>query len=86
MKINQLRDQLSDLKKKEAVAQSREQFLNEEKQKLLQDIEALYKTVRELGVVPVEELTPSNLANVVSRLQKHIEDELAKSNLPKELL
>jgi leucyl aminopeptidase len=86
MKINQLRDQLADLKKKEAVAQSREQLLDEEKQKLLGDIDNLYRMVRELGIVPPEALTPSNLSNVATLLQQHIEKELTSSNLPKELL
>ena len=86
MSINQLRDQLADLKKKEAVAQSREQLLDEEKQKLLADINNLYRMVRELGIVPSEALTPSNLSNVATLLQQHIDKELAQSNLPKELL
>jgi len=85
MKINQLRDQLADLKKKEAVAQSREQLLDEEKQKLLGDIDNLYRMVRELGIVPQEALTPSNLSNVATLLQQHIEKELTNSSLPKEL-
>lgn len=86
MKIDQLRDQLADLKKKEAVAQSREQLLDEEKQKLLADIDELYRTVKKLGVVAAEALTPSNLSNVVTLIQQHIDKELAQSNLPKELL
>jgi hypothetical protein len=86
MKINQLRDQLADLKKKEAVAQSREQLLDEEKQKLLADIDDLYRMVRELGVIAPEALTPSNLSNVATLLQQHIDKELMQSNLPKELL
>lgn len=86
MRINQLRDQLADLKKKEAVAQSREQLLDEEKQKLLGDIDNLYRMVRELGVIDPSALTPSNLSNVATLLQQHIDAELDKSNLPKELL
>lgn len=85
MNIGNLRNQLSDLKKKETIAQTREQLLNEEKQKLLTEIGELFKLLRELGVFSEEELTPSNLPNVLTKLQTHIENEITKSNLPQEL-
>jgi hypothetical protein len=85
MRLNQLRDQLADLKKKEVIAQTREQLLNEEKQKLLGEVETLFKQVRELGVVSEEELTPSNLQTVAAKLQTYIEEEISKSKLPPEL-
>lgn len=85
MRVNQLREQLADLKKKEVVAQTRESFLDEEKKKILNEIDTLYAAVRELSVIPDADLTPNNLSVVVAKLQKHIEDELAKSSIPREL-
>lgn len=85
MRLNQLREQLTDLKKKETIAQTREVLLVEEKQKLLGEMDILFKLVKELGVVSEEELTPSNLTNVALKLQSYIESEIAKSSLPEEL-
>lgn len=86
MRISQLREQLADLKKKEVIAQTREQLLDEEKQKLLGEVSELFSAVKQLGVISAEELTPSNLVNVVDKLQKHIDEELVKRNIPSELL
>lgn len=86
MKLNQLRDQLSDLKKKETIAQTREALLIEEKQKLLTEMTNLFKLVKELGVLSEEELTPSNLSGVAAKLQEHIDSEISKSGIPPELM
>ena len=85
MTISQLRAQLSDLKKKEAIAQTRESLLNEEREKLLGEMDTLFKLVRKLGIIPEEDLTPSNLPNVTAKLQAHIDSEIAKSIIPEEL-
>ena len=86
MTLSQLREQLTDLKKKEVIAQTRESLLNEEKQKLLGEMDTLFKLVRELGVVSEEELTPSNLSNVATKLQTYIDNEISKSTIPPELI
>ena len=86
MRVSQLQEQLADLKKKEVIAQTREQLLDEEKQKLLGEVSELFLLVKKLGVISDEDLAPSNLTNVISKLQAHVEDELAKRNIPKELL
>ena len=86
MTISQLRAQLADLRKKEAIAQTRESLLNEEKTKLLGEMDTLFKLVRELGVISEEDLTPSNLVNVVAKLQTHIDSEISKSTIPPELM
>ncbi len=86
MTLSQLRAQLSDLKKKETIAQTRESLLIEEKQKLLTEMENLFKLVEELGVISKEELTPSNLSNVSSKLQTYIDNEISKSGIPPELM
>jgi leucyl aminopeptidase len=85
MRLSQLRDQLADLKKKETIAQTKEQLLIEEKQKLLDYVEELYTLVRKLNIVPEEDLTPSNLVTVSAKLQSYIESEISKSNIPIEL-
>ena len=86
MLINQLRDRLAELKKKEAIAQTREQLLGEEKQKLLEEVEALYSIVKDLQLVPDEELTPDNLVGVIEELQEHMDKLLKKVTIPQELL
>jgi len=86
MTLSHLRAQLSDLKKKETIAQTREALLIEEKQKLLTEMENLFKLVEELGVISKEELTPSNLSNVSSKLQTYIDTEISKSGIPPELM
>lgn len=86
MTLSQLRSQLTELKKKETVAQTREALLVEEKQKLLGEMDSLLKLVRELGVVSDEELTPSNLSNVAVKLQAYIDSELSKGSIPPELM
>lgn len=86
MTLSQLRAQLSDLKKKETIAQTRESLLIEEKQKLLTEMENLFKLVEELGVISKEELTPSNLSNVSAKLQTYIDNEISKSGIPPELM
>ena len=86
MQLSQLRNQLAELKKKETIAQTREQVLLEEKQALLSSVEELYALIRPLSIVPEEDLTPNNLANVVSKLQSYIDDEISRSSIPQELL
>lgn len=85
MKISQLKEQLADLKKKETIAQTREQLLEEEKQKLLREIEDLFKDIKKADVIPSEDLHPGNLPAVVVKLQTYIDSEVAKCNLPLEL-
>lgn len=86
MRIDQLRSQLDDLKKKETIARTREQLLLEEKEKLLGEMESLFASVRKLGLFKEDELTPANLSAVVSSLQEYITSEIASSQIPKELL
>jgi hypothetical protein len=86
MRVDQLREQLADLRRKEVIAQTREQLLNEEKQKLLAEVSELFVSVKTLGVISDEELTPGNLSAVVDKLQAHIDAELAGRNIPQELL
>lgn len=86
MSIEQLRRQLDDLRKKETIARTREQLLLEEKEKLLGEVEVLFTAARKLELFKEEELTSSNLAGVVSKLQEHINSEIAKSQIPGELL
>ena len=86
MRVDQLREQLSDLKKKETIAQTREALLNEEKVKLLTEIDVVLKLVKELGVVPEDQLTPNNLPALILTIQQHIETELSKSSVPSELI
>ncbi len=84
-KLNQLKSQLDDLKKKEVIAQTREQLLVEEKRKLLEEIEVLFKSIRELNIVAEEDLTSSNLSNIVNKLQTYTDQELSKNDIPQEL-
>jgi len=84
--IKDLRSQLSDLRKKETVAQTREQVLNEEKERILVDLQTLFTEVEKLNIVSKEELVSNNLNNVIDKLYKYIESEITKSNIPKELL
>ena len=86
MHLSQLREQLADLKKKEAVAQTREQLLLEEKEKILKEISELYRLVKNQNIVPEESLTPENLSNVINKLQSYIDSEIVKSSIPPELL
>ena len=86
MTSSQLRQQLDDLKKKEAIAQTREQLLLEDKSKLLEEVATLFKSIKKLEIIPEEELTTENLQGVISKLQNHIDSEIKKSTIPLELL
>lgn len=81
-----LRQQLDDLKKKEAIAQTREQLLLEDKSKLLQETNSLFDQIRKLNIISNEELVPENLSNIVTKLQDYIDLEISKSTIPPELL
>lgn len=83
--MKSLQEQLTDLQKKEIVAQTREQYLQEEKEKLLEEAEELLSAVKELGIVPIEELTPARLSQVVEQLHIYVEKESMKINIPTEL-
>ena len=85
-KLSQFQSQLADLKRKEVIAQTKEQLLVEEKQKLLNEVNEFYSLVRKLDIVPESELTPGNLSAVTTKLQNYIDSEVAKSNIPQELL
>jgi len=85
MNLPELKNQLNDLRKKETIAQTREQLLNEEKDKLLSEISSLLIDINKLEIFSSEELTTSNLKNIIEKLGKHIEEEISKSNLPPEL-
>lgn len=85
MHLSQLRDQLADLKKKEAIAQTREQILNEDRGRLLTEVEGLYAEIRKLEILPEEKLTPGNLSNVITELQTVVDTELSKMTIPPEL-
>lgn len=86
MKINQLRQQLDELKKKEAIAQTKEQFLNDEKKLLLREVNQLLEVIKPLGIVSDSLCTPSNLSEITSEISRYIESEITKSNIPQELL
>ena len=86
MTSSQLRQQLDDLKKKEALAQTREQLLLEDMSKLLEEVATLFKSIKKLEIIPEEELTTENLQGVISKLQNHIDSEIKKSTIPPELL
>jgi len=85
MNLPELKNQLNDLRKKETIAQTREQLLNEEKDKLLSEISSLLIDINKLEIFSSEELNTSNLKNIIEKLGKHIEEEISKSNLPPEL-
>lgn len=85
MRLNQLQAQLAELKKSEAIAQTREQVLNEERSRLLVEVTNLYKDLRKLNLFSEEELTPANLQNVVNKLQEKIDVEVAEVIIPPEL-
>ena len=80
--IEDIRSRLDDLKKKEAVISTREEYLVEEKNKLLLEVNNLYEVLKSTGRFSPEELTPQNLDGVMSKLYKIIEDELKLSELP----
>jgi len=80
--IEDIRSRLDDLKKKEAVISTREEYLVEEKNKLLLEVNNLYEVLKATGRFSPEELTPQNLDGVMSKLYKIIEDELKLSELP----
>jgi len=86
VRVIDLQKKLEDLRKKETIAQTREQLLDEEKVKLLSDIQELLTEVEVLDLLSKEDLTPQNLTAVVDALNKHIEAEVEKSSIPKELL
>ena len=83
--LNHLRDQLADLKRKEVIAQTREQLLVEERQKLLMEVAEFYEQVQKLNLISKEELTPNNLSVVVDKLQSYINSEITKVDIPQEL-
>ncbi len=86
MKLKRLQSQLDELKKKEAVAQTKEQLLNEEKDQLLSEVNVLLDDVRKLNIIPSEDLTPSNLQAIIEQVEGYIDEELRKSAIPQELL
>lgn len=82
MRLKQLREQLASLKKDEAIVQTREQVLKEDRERLLAEISALYIELRKLEIFPEQDLTPGNLSNVVIKLQEKIDAELSKLTIP----
>ena len=80
--IEDIWSRLDDLKKKEAVISTREEYLVEEKNKLLSEVNNLYEILKATGRFSPEELTPQNLEGVMLKLYKIIEDELKLSELP----
>ena len=86
MRIIELRNQLAELRKKETVAQTRQQLLDEEKTDLLMEVQELLNEIKKLNIVSEEELTSQNLSNVVEKIKCHIETEISKSQIPKELI
>jgi hypothetical protein len=80
--IEDIRNRLDDLKKKEAVVGTREEYLAEEKNKLLLEVNNLFESLKATGYFTPEELTSQNLEGVMSKLYKIIEDELKLSELP----
>ena len=61
---------------------TREQMLSEEKHKLLQDIEVILKELSSTDLFTLPELSPMNLNNILNKLNKHIESEVAQINIP----
>ena len=86
MKLKQLQSQLDELRKKEAIAQTKEQLLNEEKDQLLTEVEELFKKVRPLDIIPDDDIAVNNLSNIIDQIEEHINEEIAKSSIPPELL
>ena len=84
--IIDLREQLAEAKRAETIAQTREQMLTEEKQKLLIEIQAVLVEIEKIGLFSREELTPVNLPNIILKLYSHIETEIEQSKIPRELL
>lgn len=80
--IEDIRSRLDELKKKEAVISTREEYLIEEKNKLLSEVNVLFESLKKTGHFSPEELTSQNLDGVMSKLYKIIEDELKLSELP----
>ncbi len=78
MKISvvQLRSQLAEFQKQETVAQTREQLLNDEKVKLLDDINALLVQLEKLSLLPKGDLTPQNVPMILEKLYEHIQNEV----------
>lgn len=80
--INDIRSRLDDLKKKEAVLGTREEYLVEEKTKLLSEANGLLGSLKATGLFDPMELNPQYLDAVLTKLYKIIEDELKLSELP----
>ena len=80
--INDIRSRLDDLKKKEAVLGTREEYLVEEKNKLLGEVNSLLESLKATGLFHPMELNPQCLDAVLTKLYKIIEDELKLSELP----
>lgn len=80
--IEDIRSRLDDLKKKEAVISTREEYLVEEKNKLLSEVNVLFESLKATGRFSPDELTPQNLDAVIIKLYKIIEEELKLSELP----
>jgi hypothetical protein len=73
--INNLRDQLAELKRQETIAQTREQMLNTEKEELLVSINTILAEVKALNIIEEEDLNPHNLSLILDKLKNHIERE-----------
>ena len=86
MKLKQLRSRLDELKKNEAIAQTREQLLNEEKEQLLSEVMKLLSSIRLLKIVPEENISSNNLMLIIKEVEDYMETEIAKSSIPPELL
>jgi len=86
MRVVELRNQLDELRKKETIAQTRQQLLDEEKVTLLNEVQSLLDEIKMLKIVSEEELTPQNLSKVVEKVKCHIESEIKKSQLPTALI
>lgn len=84
MKVNitDIRLRLDDLKKKEAVLGTREEYLVEEKNKLLGEANSLLESLKSTGLFHPMELNSQSLDAVLTKLYKIIEDELKLSELP----
>ena len=82
LSIEEIRGRVQELQKKEAVISTREEYLTEEKNKLLLEVNTLLGALRTTGRFTSEELTSQNLDAVMSKLYKIIEDELNLSELP----
>ena len=86
MKLKELQRHIDALKKQEAVAETKEQLLNEEKEHILLEVNSLLEEVQQLDIVPSGTIAVNNLSRLVDQIEAYIDKEVSKSTIPPELL